>query len=358
MWVIVLLKRLSFFLALLFFIPTVAYGADCSASSAVVMDAQTGIVLYEKNAKEERSMASTTKIMTALLAVESNRLEEEVQITAEMLYTEGSCLGLRAGDKLTFYDLVVGMMLTSGNDAANAVAFLISGGLDDFADLMNKRAAELGMKNTNFVTPSGLDEGDHHSSAYDMALLTAKAVEYPEFCKITALKSADITINGEKLTVYNHNKLLSYDEDIFGVKTGFTEKAGRCLVSAKNYEGNKIICVTLNAPDDWNDHKKLYAECEKKYSKYAVKSEITLPVVGGVKESAKCSYNKDYYSLSSPEIQVYYYPFAYAPLKVGDKIGEVYIYFDKKLVERLPIEADEEVEYAKQERSTTSEIYG
>lgn len=358
MWVIVLLKRLSFFLALLFFIPTVTYGADCSASSAVVMDAQTVTVLYEKNANEERAMASTTKIMTALLAVESKRLEEEVEITAEMLYTEGSCLGLRAGDRLSFYDLVVGMMLTSGNDAANAVAFLISGGLDDFADLMNKRAEELNMKNTHFVTPSGLDEGDHHSSAYDMALLAAKAVEYPEFCQITSLKSAAITINGEKLTVYNHNKLLSYDEDVFGVKTGFTEKAGRCLVSAKNYQGNKIICVTLNAPDDWNDHQKLYEECEKKYNKYTVKSEISLPVAGGVKERVKCSYNKDYYCLSSPEIQVYYYPFAYAPLKAGDKIGEVYIYFDKKLVERLPIEADEEVKYAKQERSTTSEIYG
>ena len=117
-------------------------------------------------------MASTTKIMTALLAVESGRLDEEVVIKQEMLYTEGSCLGLRDGDKLSFYDLVVGMMLTSGNDAANAVAFLISGSIEEFAVLMNNRAKELGMNNTVFVTPSGLDDGDHHSTAYDMALLT------------------------------------------------------------------------------------------------------------------------------------------------------------------------------------------
>lgn len=358
MWVIVLLKRFSFFLALLLIIPTVSYGAECSAASAVVMDADTRTVLYEKNAYEERAMASTTKIMTALLAVESGKLDEQVEITQEMLYTEGSCLGLRAGDKLTFYDLVVGMMLTSGNDAANAVAFLISGGLDEFAQLMNKRAQELGMKNTKFVTPSGLDEGEHHSTAYDMALMTAKAVEYPDFCEITAMKSANITINGKQLAVYNHNKLLSYDEDVFGVKTGFTEKAGRCLVSAKNFQGNKIICVTLNAPDDWNDHMNLYDECEKKYEKYTVSGTLSLPVVGGTSDTVKCSYNEEYYRLSKPEIQVYYYPFAYSPIKSGDKIGEVFVYCNDKLVERLPIEADEEVKYAKQERSTTSEIYG
>lgn len=358
MWVIVLLKRFSFFLAVLFMFPYAVYGAECSASSAIVIDADTGTVLYEKNAYEERSMASTTKIMTALLAIESDRLEQQVVITQEMLYTEGSCLGLRAGDILTFYDLVVGMMLTSGNDAANSVAFLISGGIEEFSVLMNNRAKELGMNNTLFVTPSGLDEGGHHSTAYDMAILTAKAVEYPEFCEITSMKSAEITINGEKLTVYNHNKLLSYDEDVFGVKTGYTDKAGRCLVSAKKFNDNKLICVTLNAPDDWNDHQKLFDECEKEYQVYKLNEVINLPVVGGEKENVKCTYEKECYKLSEISTKLYYYPFAYAPLKKGDKVGEVFVYCDNKLVERLPIEVDEDVNYAKQERSTTSEIYG
>lgn len=358
MWVIILLKRFCFFFAFLFLVPFYAYGADCSASSAVVIDAATKTVLYDKNSSEKRSMASTTKIMTALLAVESGRLDEQVEIKQEMLYTEGSCLGLRDGDILTFYDLIVGMMLTSGNDAANAVAFLISGSLEDFAVLMNNRAKELGMSNTVFVTPSGLDDGDHHSTAYDMALLTAKAVEYPEFCEISSMASAEITINGKALSVYNHNKLLSRDEDIFGVKTGYTEKAGRCLVTAKNYNGNVIICVTLNAPDDWNDHLNLYEQCEKKYTKSTVSDNFAISVVGGQCDTVKVSYSKEIYSVSDVSSRVYYYPFAYAPVCKGDVVGEVLVYCGENIIERLPIEADEDVKYAKQERSETSEIYG
>lgn len=358
MWVIILLKRFCFFLAILFVFPFSAFASDCSASSAVVIDAATKTVLYEKNSGEKRSMASTTKIMTALLAVESGRLDEEVVIEQEMLYIEGSCLGLRDGDKLSFYDLVVGMMLTSGNDAANAVAFLISGSIEEFAMLMNNRAKELGMNNTVFVTPSGLDDGDHHSTAYDMALLTAKAVEYPEFCEITSMASAEITINGKKLAVYNHNKLLAKDEDIFGVKTGYTEKAGRCLVTAKNYNGNKIICVTLNAPDDWNDHLNLYEQCEKKYTKSTVSDNFEISAVGGNSDTVNVSYSKEIYSVGEVRADVYYYPFAYAPVNKGDIVGEVLVYCGENIIERLPIEADEDVEYAKQERSQTSEIYG
>lgn len=158
MWVIILLKKTAFFLALLFLVPYNIYGADVSARSAIVMDAQTGIILYEKNAYEELPMASTTKIMTALLAIESGRLDETVSITDEMLRTEGSCMGLRYGDKMTLKELVTGMMLTSGNDSANAVAYFISGGIEEFVLLMNKRAKQLGMNDTCFVTPSGLDE--------------------------------------------------------------------------------------------------------------------------------------------------------------------------------------------------------
>ncbi|MGN1203266.1 MAG: D-alanyl-D-alanine carboxypeptidase family protein, partial [Eubacterium sp.] len=228
--------------------PITAYGTDISAQSAIVMDADTGIILYEKNAYEERSIASTTKIMTALLAIESSRLDETVKITDIMLQTEGSSLGLKAGDTLTLNDLVIGMMLTSGNDSANAIACFLSGDLEEFSALMNKRAGEIGMYNTYFVTPSGLDEGGHHSTAHDMALLTAVAVKNETFCKIVSMQSAKITISSNEVVVYNHNKLLSMDNDIFGVKTGYTEKAGRCLVSAKKYHGNKLICVTLNAP--------------------------------------------------------------------------------------------------------------
>lgn len=359
MWVIILLKKFAFFLALLFAFPITVYAADNSAQSAIVMDADTGIILYERNAYEQRSIASTTKILTALLAIESNRLDETVRINDEMLQTEGSSLGLRANDTITLYDLIVGMMLTSGNDSANAAAYFLSGGLEEFAQLMNKRAAELGMKSSHFVTPSGLDEGDHHSTAYDMALLGAAAVQNETFCKISAMKSADIIISDKKVTVYNHNKLLARDEAFFGIKTGFTSKAGRCLVSSKNYNGNKLICVTLNAPDDWNDHVNLMSECEKKYNEYEVADKLEINVVGAQVDTISASYQQKYYILSDLRIEIYHSPFVYAPVKKGERIGYVYVYSKDKLIERLPIEVDEEVKYyAEQERSTTSEIYG
>ncbi len=356
---IILFRKIALFLSLLFIFPVTVYGADNSASSAVVLDADTGIILYEKNAYENRSMASTTKIMTCLLAIESGKLDKKVKITKEMLQTEGSSLGLRAGDTITLIDLITGMMLTSGNDSANAVAFYLSGSIENFAQLMNTRASQIGMKSTVFVTPSGLDEGEHHSTAYDMALLAAQAVMVDTFCDIVSKKSAVIKINDEELTVYNHNKLLNIDENYFGIKTGYTQKAGRCLVSAKKYNGNKLICVTLNAPDDWNDHISLYKECEKRYNKVEVKESLQLNVVGGDKDTIKCSFSKTYYLLDSIELKIYIKPFDYAPVSKGSKVGDVYVYYNKKLLERLPIEADEDVKYyAEQERSTTAEIHG
>lgn len=335
-----------------------AYGADNSARCAVVMDADTGIILYEKNAYEERPIASTTKIMTALLAIESERLNETVRITKEMLQTEGTSLGLREGDTLTLKDLITGMMLTSGNDSANAVAYFLSGGIKEFSALMNKRAVEIGMNSTHFVTPSGLDEGGHHSTAYDMALLTCTAVQNKAFCEIVSMKSAKIMVGKKEIMVYNHNKLLSRDENFFGVKTGYTKKAGRCLVSAKNYNGNKLVCVTLYAPDDWNDHISLLKECEKKYNKYEVSDNIEINMVGSRTQAVKASYKKELFVLSDLRLEIYHCPFAYAPVKKGDRLGWVYVYYNENLVERLPIKADEDVKYyAEQERSTPAEIH-
>ena len=353
-----MLKRFAFVLSFLFLIPFNVYAVDNSAASAIVMDCDTGIILYEKNAYQERSVASTTKIMTALLAVESKRLDQTVKITKEMINVEGSSLGLKENDELTLYDLTCGMMLTSGNDSANAVACFISGSVESFSVLMNKRAEELKMKNTFFVTPSGLDEGNHHSTAYDMALLTAFAVKNKTFCDIVSKQSAQITVNNQKRTVYNHNRLLAMDSSIFGVKTGFTKKAGRCLVSAESYNGSKLVCVTLSCPDDWNDHINLLNECEKKYKKISVSQSIDIACVGAEHDTVKCSYSGEYSLLEEPVIKEYYYPFVYAPLKKGDTVGTAEIYCRDILIERLPIEADEDVNYAKQQFSTTSKVYG
>lgn len=358
MWVIILLKRfICIFLSLLL-IPIAAYGADNSATSAIVMDASSGKILYEKNAYEERSMASTTKIMTGLLAVESGRLNETVTVTKEMLDFEGSALGIKVGDTLSLYDLTLGMMLTSGNDSANAIAVFLAGDLESFSNMMNTRAKEIGMNNTFFVTPSGLDEGEHHSTAYDMALLSREAIRLSDFREMCSKASADITIDSKRITVYNHNKLLSMNKEFFGIKTGYTKKAGRCLVSAKNYYDNQIICVTLNCPDDWNDHINLIKEAEEKYSCKKLSKTIEINAVGSDKNTLSCSYAGEYYALDNLTVKEYYHPFIYAGVKQGERVGTACIYKDDILIERLPIEALEDLNYAKQQLTTTSEIYG
>ena len=364
MWVIVLLKKIiSFLFVLLVVFPNVAFGSSFSASSVCVMDMTTRQPLYESNIYEHRSVASTTKIMTCLIACKSNKLNDIVTVTSQMLDgTEGSLIYLKAGDKITLYDLCVGMMLSSGNDAANAVAFYLSGSIDSFAVLMNDTVNDIGMNNTHFATPSGLDNGKPYSCAYDMALLAACAMENKTFSKIVAKQSADIKINNEVKTIYNHNKLLSYnlkDGKFIGVKTGFTEKAGRCLISAKRYENNTIICVTLNCLDDWDAHTYYTELCEKKYNEVTVSNEIKINLVGGSKDYISGKYNKKRCILGSVKVLEYYYPFAYAPIKKGDKLGEAIVYYNDKILERLPIEADEDVkEYGKQQLSTTSKVYG
>jgi D-alanyl-D-alanine carboxypeptidase len=360
MWVIILFKRIIFILsALIFAFPFCAYADGINASAAIVTDAKTGAVLYEKNAYIPLPVASTTKIMTALLAIESGRLDERLTVTADMLTSEGSSLGLKAGDRLSFYDLTVGMMLTSGNDAADCTAIILAGSKKAFAEMMNRRAAEIGMLNTEFVTPSGLDEGGHHSTAYDMALLTAEAVSCDIFCEIVSKQSADIKINGKTVTVYNHNKLLARDKSIFGVKTGYTRRAGRCLVTAKKYKGNTVICVTLNCPDDWETHLRLYKKCQPSYKKQRFSGGVVLPTASGDKRELGCSYAFELYSPEKLDVREYFFPFLYAPVGKGDAVGTVCVYSKSILIERLPIEADEVLLYNGTEQfGKTPEVYG
>ena len=204
-------------------------------------------------------MASTTKIMTALIAVQSEQLDDVVEITKEMIEVEGSSIYLKAGEKLTLRSLVVGLLLESGNDAANAIAITLAGSKEAFADKMNEVAASLGMKNTHFVTPSGLDDDEHYTTAYDMALLGSAAMRCPEFAAIACRQSMtiDFVEPAVRRTFYNHNRLLLEMDGCSGVKTGFTKKSGRCLVSSCERDGILLIAVTLNDPDDWNDHKKM-----------------------------------------------------------------------------------------------------
>lgn len=353
MWVIFLLKKwicavLSVVAVCFAWMPvsTLADTQD-NASACVVVDAADGEVIYGHDAFVQRSMASTTKIMTCLLACESGRLEETVRITGEMLTSEGSSVGLKEGDTITLHDLVTGMLLASGNDAADAVAVYLAGSIDDFATLMNARAQKIGMHQTTFVTPSGLDAKSHKTTAYDMALLTAEALKNDVFASLCKLQRADITISGKTVTLYNHNKLLSQIEGCCGVKTGYTKKSGRCLVSAVTRNGITLICVTLNDPDDWQDHTQLYEACFSEYAPVQVHNRFFVPVVGGTAERVACFYNGQVYVRDAKQlsVRVFYYPFLYAPVKKGDAIGTVLCYDNGNQIMEIEITAGENVSY-------------
>jgi len=253
------LKRIIIFAFIFLNYLTVSCHA-ISAKSAVLIDGASGRVLYEHNAYEKLPMASTTKIMTGLLACESGKLDKTVKVSPFASGTEGSSLWLKIGEKQTLENLTYGLMLKSGNDAAVVIAEYLGGSVDAFALLMNKKAREIGTVNTSFVNPHGLDADEHYTTAFDLALIAREAMKNDKFREIVSTKTYSIPMEGEKWdrALKNHNKLLWQYEGCTGIKTGFTKKSGRCLASCAKKGGQELICVTLNAPDDWNDHKTLF----------------------------------------------------------------------------------------------------
>lgn len=233
------------------------YALDLSADCAYLMTADSRECLYEKNGDAKHSMASTTKIMTAISAIEMCNLDEVVTVSANAESQEGSSVYLRTGNEIKLLDLIYGMLLNSGNDAACAVAEHAGGSVEDFAKIMNDNALRIGAKNTAFKNPSGLDDEGHYSTAHDMALIAAYAMENSTFREIVSTKTSQINVGSDICYLKNHNKLLWNYEGCSGVKTGYTKKTGRCLVSAAERNGITLIAVTLGAPDDWNDHKKM-----------------------------------------------------------------------------------------------------
>ncbi|GHV46015.1 D-alanyl-D-alanine carboxypeptidase [Clostridia bacterium] len=238
---------------------------EISARSAVLMNASTGGIVYARNPGEVRAMASVTKIMTTLLTIESGESGESdfdtpFTVDSEAVCVEGSSMGLCPGDVVSKRDLCYGMMLPSGNDSANAAAVAVSGNIAGFVALMNSRAAELGLSGTRFANPHGLDEKNHYSTAYDLAVLTRFALRNATFREICGTRSAKITFRNQPYphNLHNNNKLLRMYDGCIGVKTGFTDNARRCLVSAAERNGVTLIAVTLSAADDWNDHIKMF----------------------------------------------------------------------------------------------------
>ena len=230
-----------------------AAAVGTSAAAAVLMDVDSGRVLYAQNPDKQMLIASTTKIMTALVAIEQGDLGMEITVERQDM-AEGSSMYLRPGETLTLEALLYGLMLCSGNDAALAIARAVGGSQEGFVRLMNRRAEELGMENTAFANPNGLDAEGHYSTAMDMARLACAAVENETLVRIASTKS--MTIGGR--TMHNHNKLLSRIEGCIGLKTGYTKAAGRTLVSCVQRGGQRLVAVTLQDGNDWLDHQQLY----------------------------------------------------------------------------------------------------
>lgn len=338
---------------------------DISASSAVLLVSGSNEVLFEKSAYEKRSMASTTKIMSSIIAIESGRLDEEITVTQEMTAVEGTSMGLLPNDRVSVSELVYGMLLSSGNDAANATAITIAGSTDAFVSIMNDKAKQIGMLSTHFVTPSGLDADDHYSTAYDMALLGSYAIENEQFLEICSSSSAVVDYGNPpyKRRLTNHNKLLKIYDGAIGIKTGFTKKSGRCLVSAAERDGVTLICVTLNDADDWNDHKKLLDYgfgIVKRYDNY--QRDFLIDIVGGKEASANAQLQR------TPKIgilngqitqKVYIEHFLYAPVKKNDVVGYSQFYYQNgTLADTVPIIIKSDIgqnEY--EEKTKTSFIY-
>lgn len=316
-----------------------------SAKSAILIDANTLEVLYAKNEREKRGIASTTKILTSLIALDYGAPQKEFIASKEAVTVEGTSIGLKAGDKITIKALVYGMLLESGNDAANVTAYGISGNITEFSKLMNSYAKELGMNDSNFTNPSGLTDKNHYSTAYDMALLTSVAIKNPVFKKICSTESAVIDFGTPEIsrTLSNHNRLLRECEGIFGVKTGYTKASGRCLVTACERNGVTLIAVTLNAYDDWNDHKKLYDFGFSLYDNEVLQldlEDISIPVICADEKnvSVGTAFQPEFMTNGSYETEIYIEQFLYPPVKKGDIVGLI-VFYDKKekIIQEIPL---------------------
>ncbi len=319
-----------------------------SAEKAIVLDAVTGRTLYERNPDKQALIASTTKIMTALVICEQCNVLDRMRIPKEAVGIEGSSMYLQEGEVLTIQELLYGLMLHSGNDAAVALAIYCGGTVEGFAQLMNDKAHKLGLTQTHFENPNGLDSPGHYSTARDMAKLAAYAMENPIFAKTVSTK----TVTAGNRTLRNHNKLLWSLQGADGVKTGFTKAAGRILVSSATRQGRRLIAVTMNAPNDWQDHTTLL---ENGFSNYHIRRIVdkgdclgTVQVAGGDLGYVQLIADGDFsYALTedeTPDVVINGTGFVYAPVVQGQSAGMAYICIDGNTVGKIPLVFGETVE--------------
>ena len=319
-----------------------------SAQKAILLDSGTGRALYQKNADSKSLIASTTKIMTALVVCEQCNVLDRMRIPREAVGIEGSSMYLREGEVLTLQELLYGLMLHSGNDAAVALAIYCGGTVEGFAQLMNDKAHRLGLSGTHFENPHGLDSPGHYSNARDLAVLAAYAMKNPIFAKTVSTKQVRI---GERYLT-NHNKLLWRVPGADGVKTGFTKAAGRILVSSASRDGRRLICVTINDGNDWADHAALL---EEGFSRYTLRQVLSagdcvgsVEVAGGQKKRVRLLAQTGVsYPLAADEtvsILLSGPGFAYAPVVQGEQAGVAYVCIGDACVAKVPIVYDETIE--------------
>ena len=325
-----------------------------SAQKAILLDSQTGRILYEKDAASRSLIASCTKIMTALVVAEQCNVLDRVKIPKEAVGVEGSSMYLKEGEVLTVQELLYGLMLHSGNDAAVALAIFCGGTVEGFAGLMNDKAHRLGLNGTHFENPHGLDSPNHYSTAHDLAVLAAYAMKNPIFRQTVSTKSVRI---GER-TLTNHNKLLWRVEGADGVKTGFTKAAGRILVSSATRDGRRLVCVTINDGNDWLDHEKLL---EEGFSRYSVRKLVEegdilgeVQVLSGETDRVQLVAAEDFsFSLAEDEeidIVIPGLGFAYAPVVRGQVAGYAYLCLGEETVGKVKLVYGHTVEQKKEEK--------
>lgn len=337
-----------------------------SAHAAVLIEAGSGNVIYEKNPHEKLPMASTTKIMTALVALEEGDLSKTVRVAENACGVEGSSIYLTAGEELTLEDLLYALLLESANDAAAAIACEIAGGIEPFAERMNRLAETIGLTESHFTNPHGLDDEAHYTTAYDLARLTAYAMQNIQFRKIVSTYRHEIPLRGDEgvRVLLNHNKLLRMSENVIGVKTGFTKRSGRCLVSAAERDGVCVIAVTLNAPDDWRDHTLLH---ETGFSRYHTEilaeagqftyqipcptAENGVVTVTNTDALSVCLENgtEVTYSAQAPHLLL-------TPAAVGDVLGRVVFTAGGKILGEIPLYAQNAAAEPEDNRSIGQKI--
>lgn len=331
-----------------------------SAKAAILMHADSGRVLYEKNADEHMLIASTTKIMTAIVVLEHCDLDDLVEVDSRSAGIEGSSMYLKAGESYTVEDLLYGLLLVSGNDAASALALHVADSMEEFAELMNAKAAELGMTESSFKNAHGLDEEGHYSTARDMAKLAAYCMGNEDFARIAGTVSHTV---GEQ-TLVNHNRLLREYDGCLGLKTGYTMAAGRTLVTCAERDGARYVCVTLNDPDDWDDHKALYDWAFDNYSFAEVIPaglSYEVPLISGAEMTAPAETEGAAYALikngESFDMELELPAFAFAPISEGERAGRAVACSDGQEIASVRIVYSEDVEVDRELKLTPGERF-